>query len=136
MSHALFQWNYLNIQLGKCLFPELIHSPDFSWIMIPEFPLSALWNSYSTPLLIVQPGLNGDIFNCKPDHFYCDIRLRLANGDKHEHIFHGNTWNNLHNNGWARISWHIQNWKPSPDIIASHNLVSLLEGLDKFFREG
>ena len=132
---SIFCWHFRNIQLGKCFFPSLKHAPDFSWIMIPNFPLSSIWNKRSTPLLIIQPGLNGDIFNCCPDNFFCDKGLRYANGDCDSHILESSCWNNYAEKNWARISWHINHWKPSRDVISGHNLLSILEGLNSFFRK-
>lgn len=136
MNTTLFYWHYLNIQLGKCLYPELIHAPDFSWVLVPRFPLTERWNMESTPLLIIQAGLDGDIFHCCPNHFYCHKDLKLARGSSHSHIFYDNGWNDLSLKGYARVSWHINNWSPAPDMSYGHNLVSIFEGLDEFFRKG
>lgn len=116
------------------LFPNLSYSNTYDWILIDSFPLPYGFNMNDTPLLIVWQGISGDIFHCKPDNYYVDREIKLRNGKTPPHIFKDHSFNDLWPR-YARVSWHIDNWEPSPNVISGHNILSILEGLYTFFTE-
>jgi len=130
------RWAAENVRYAQAYFPELIHANDFSWFLVPEFPLTSRWNSCSTPLLIVQKGKYADFYSIPPNHFYCSPALRFENGSKPGHIFFDNDFNDRRKDGWARISYHINDssYKPSIDVVSGTNLLTILNSLAKFFR--
>lgn len=127
-------WLIKNIFLAKCLFPDLQFGPSLEWILLKNFPLPSGWFNRLTSLLIVWQGINGDIFHVKPNNFYVDIGLRLIDGSEPSHIFEDSSFNDLWPH-WARASWHIESWKPSKDVVSGHNILSIFNGLDEFFRK-
>lgn len=130
----LFYWYLCNIKIAACLFPELSLDSCFNWILINAFPLPRGWMGRSTPLLIVWPGINGDIFNCKPNYFYVHTELKLSDGSWPPHIYRNHPFNNLWPN-WARASFHLEKWHPTYDVLSGENILSIFTGLDAFFRK-
>jgi hypothetical protein len=90
--------------------------PDGSHVVsIPNVPLPPGWNARSTTVLFVVPvGFPAS----RPDCFWTDANLRLANG-----INPQNTGNNPlpgQTQAYLWFSWHVQKWSPNADSLSTY----------------
>lgn len=132
MSLYIYQkyWYQINFDMVWEKYPDTIFdSGSASWFQIPAFPLSDNWWQFNTNLLVMLPGLNGDIKLSKPDAFYLDLGLRTIKGNTPKHIFENNNFNDRYINNWARYSFHLKEWNPSPDVHSGDTLLTLLDAL-------
>jgi hypothetical protein len=131
MTASMDQWNWYGVNFAriKQLFPDAVFDTQLCrWFKIHHFPLPPNWHQTETQLLVILPGLNGDIYLQPPNEFYVNKGLRTINGLKPEHVFEEPCdYNRRARNGWARYSWHFNDWRPSPDVVSGDNLVYMLE---------
>jgi hypothetical protein len=111
------------------------------WVIIHDFPLPRGYNYASTDVLILLPP---SYPQTPPDWFYVDYNLRLANGQRPPHIFYGDTSYDPNRSmfrqepppalkGWTACCLHIHEWRPAPNPLAGHSLLSVCELIKKAF---
>jgi hypothetical protein len=96
------------------------------WFMIYDFPLSEWWIQPSTALFITLPPV-GNIQLHPPDGLYVEQGLRTINGLVPDHYIEVGEFNDLADQGWARLSVHIKSWCPSPDVVSGNNLLDVVD---------
>lgn len=122
------EWYKVNFDLVWEIFPDTEFDFDkYCWLKIPHFPLPNNWRQIETELLVVLPGINGDIEIQKPDEFYINKGLQTINGNIPDHIFEEKgEFNRFGKMGWSRYSLHLKKWNPSRDGSAGDNLLTIL----------
>jgi hypothetical protein len=118
---------------------ELIHSrygeldvgPNLEWVVIKRFPVPSGWNRDVTSILVlIHPAYP----TTPPDNFLVDNDLRLSNGQ-----LPGNVSPDQSHLGrtWLQFSYHIDaaDWKPHPDLLNGHNLLTFLLGVERRLAE-
>jgi len=119
----------LDLVLGR--YGEIETGSDLDWVIIKRFPLAPGWNKAETPVLVmIRPGYP----TVPPDNFYVDNDLRLANGQDPT-----NASRNQKQLGrpWLMFSYHVDEseWKPHPDLLEGHNLLTFLLGVGRRLSE-
>lgn len=80
-------------------------------LIIDSYPLPAGWSKNTTQLMLKLPV---SYPNGKPDMFWTDEDLLLANGDvPHK----GDVIEEVDGRKWRRFSWHPKSWTPGRDDI-------------------
>src|SRR5688572_13054981 len=105
------------IELLRQRFPNLKHSDELNWVLIPEYPLPDLFNKSHTNLMwLIPPGYP----QTAPDDFFVDGDLRFKNGSSPPAF---NVGPNSSSGSapipgdWGWFSWHPQaQWIPNADI--------------------
>lgn len=117
--------------LVRARYGEIQFGSDLDWVIIKRYRLPPGWNMTDTPVLvIIRPGYP----TVPPDSFYVDNGLRLANGQDPS-----NTSRNQHQLGqlWLMFSYHVDGaeWKPHPDLLEGHNLLTYILGVERRLSE-
>lgn len=123
------EWHYLNAQLVQTTFHDkvvLIDHQEFTWLIIREFDLPPGWLPNTSNLLLTFPGVKRSI-QTPPDSFYLDKGLRHENGCIPEHYFEGRFCNEFSDKGYAWFSFHVQDWKPSTDVVSGDSWLTLID---------
>ena len=118
-------------ELVKARYGEIEVGSNFEWIIIRRYPLPSGWNRSEVALLVlIRPGYP----TTPPDNFFVDNDLRLVNGQ-----VPGNASPNQTQLGrpWLQFSYHVDGagWKPHPDLLKGHNLLTFLLGAEKRLSE-
>ena len=132
MSYYIDQryWYKINFDLIWELFPNTIFDlVNCKWFQIPYFPLPENWLQNSTDLLVILPGLKGDIQYSKPDGFYLKKGLRTNTHKSPEHIYEEPGFNDRSHQNWSRYSFHLKEWSPESDVYSGDTLVTILEAM-------
>ena len=92
-----------------------------SWVVVHDYPLPAGFNKPSTPVLMLIPA---DYPQVPPDGLFVDKGLNIPG---HYHQEHGGR-NPFGDRDWAWLCAHLagRGWRPSADVVAGDNLVTLL----------
>lgn len=119
------------IDLLRERYGELEYGPNVEWVIFKDFGLPSGWNRGSIRLLvIVPPGYP----MTPPDNFYVEPGLKLSSGagtaSYSEPVLQ------LGQN-WAQFSYHVEagDWKASGDILAGHNLLTFMIGVERRLSE-
>lgn len=100
---------------------------SYKWFEVFDFPLSEWWRQPSTTLFVKLPPV-GNILIYPPDYVYVDQGLRTLSGLMVGHYYEdGEGFNDMAHEGWARLSLHMESWRPSPDVVSGNNLLDLVE---------
>lgn len=114
----------------KSTFPNasLVQLSDgTSLISVPDFPLPSGWNKSTTGVWFVLPV--GYDSGARPDCFWSDLDLRLANGNDPQN---SNQQQLPGTGGTARwFSWHLTTWSAATDTILTY-----LNSIRDRFRRG
>ena len=104
-----------------------LSSTFFCMIIVQAVPLpSGKFNVMAADILIRTQGIHGDIYQ-KPDNFYLPLGIRFRrNGKRPVHVIEESSYNDMYSNGWARLSVHLDRWKPSPSLIGGHSFGHVL----------
>ena len=115
------------LDLVRESYGEIEIGPNLDWIVIKRYSLPPGWNKGETALLItIQPGYP----TTPPDNFYVDNDLRIAGGQvpanaSLDQVQLGKPW--------LQFSYHVEaaDWKPNPDLLRGHNLLTFLLGVKR-----
>ena len=102
----------------------------FNWIMIRSFPLPPTFHQSSSALLIVTPGFN--IENYDSYKFYLDLDLTRRCHDREKHLFKNNSYNDLYEQKWSRLSFHLKQFRPTADVYGGDNLIHMVQSIYNF----
>ncbi|MGE4489422.1 MAG: hypothetical protein AB7E95_07765 [Kiritimatiellales bacterium] len=120
------KWIIENLMLLAKAFPEsemAYDSENFTWIFIRSFPLPENIRQKYTRLIMITPGRLGPISQA-PGNVYVDKGLTDLNGNTLPFIF-DHCGRELDGSGFAWLSLFIRRWKPSYDVMAGDNLITL-----------
>lgn len=97
-------------------------------IIVEGFELPQNFQQTHTNLMLMLP--DGDsIFWVTPDRFYLNQGLRLIDGSIPEHYFEDGGFNDLSDEGWARYSFHLHEWRPNQDVVSGTTIYDILEAI-------
>jgi len=115
------------IELLRRKYGDLEVGPNLDWVLFKAFPLPSGWSAKVTEMLVTIP--EGYPFT-PPDNFYVSLGLRLASGAMQGYYTEG--WGLL-GRPWGQFSFHPEkeHWKPSPDILDGHNLLTFMLQVEK-----
>jgi hypothetical protein len=106
-----------------------VHGDSLEWVKFPEFSLPSGWNRSATSLLVLVP-LGYPV--TPPDNFYVASGLRTASGampsnynEGHSHL----------GEQWGQFSYHVEEWKPSADLLQGDNLLTFMLGVERRLKE-
>lgn len=120
------------LELARAAYGEIEFGDAFEWLLIKRFPLPPGWNKDVTALLVlIRPGYP----TTPPDNFYVDNDLRLASSQAPANA----TPDQQHlGKPWLQFSYHVDTaeWRPDPDLLNGHNLLTFLLGIEKRLAEG
>lgn len=105
-----------------------------SWVRVLDFDLpKRVYVDKYTNLLLLIPFPN--IENASGYSFYTNRFLARYDNARFHHIFDNAGYNDLHGQGYARLSFHLNSFRPTADIISGDNLVDLLEAVYHFLAQ-
>lgn len=121
------KWYETNFNRLRLYYPDVSYDwLGCTWFKVPHFPLPENWWQIDTSLLVILPGLEGDLTFQKPDEFYLSKGLCTISGYFPGHVFESGDYNHFRYKKWARYSFHIKQWQPTADGVSGDNLISLL----------
>lgn len=124
-------WYLTNIQMLMNLWGTVDYDDtSFTWIRIFNFDLPPIFCQSETVLLFLTPGYN--IENYNDYHFFVDMALKRQDGSAPPFVHENNGYNNLHNHGYARLSFHLKSFRPSTDVVSAHNFLELAKAVYHF----
>lgn len=125
------KWYMANIALLVRLFGEVSFDDNcYEWVRIHRFDLPPIFWQEQTSLLILTPGFNID--NHLDYHFFVDRRLERRDGIFPPFIHEDNEYNSLYELNYARLSFHLDSFKPSADVVSGDNLLGLSKAVYHF----
>ena len=120
------RWYDANIEMLRRLYGAISYDEQsFSWIKIHNFKLPPFYNQIYTSLLITTPCEN--IENYSSYDFYINKGLKRKGSRAVNHIFDEAGYNNLSHKNYARLSLHLDSFKPSLDLINGENIVDICQ---------
>ena len=124
-------WYETNVRALQQLFGEVAYDHrQFYWVGIRSFALPPVFQESHSSLLITTPGAN--IENHDGYKFYLDLGLTRQCRDRERHIFENHGYNDLYKEGWARLSYHLDVFRPTPDVKSGDNLVHVVQSVYNF----
>lgn len=98
--------------------------PSFQWILI-KYKLQPGWNKEDVEILLLIPA---GYPSTKPDNFYVPHGLAAANPSVQIQNC-GNCDLKILGRTWLQFSFHVEEWRPSEDIVSGHNLLTFMAGV-------
>jgi hypothetical protein len=106
------------LALLKTVYPGVVVHRDPSgqhWVELPNFPLPPGWSKAAAAVMFrLPPGYPEN----RPDCFYADEDLRLANGTMPTNT--GQPADRPLGRSWLWFSWHVQRWVPGKDDLCKY----------------
>ena len=132
MDYSLVQqWYFFNIiELARHYANVSYDDHNYKWILVNDFPLPNTFIQNSSPLMIRTPGSNIDAFN--DYHFYMNKKLERFDGKHEIHLFDEEGYNDLADNGFARLSFHLHSFRPTLPIHNGDNMIDVCRSLYNF----
>ena len=131
MNQKIAQWYLENLDILNQMYGKVRIYQDFSQIMIENFDLPPVFNNSFSTLLMLTPGK--DIANHAAFQFFLDRDLKRVDGRSTSHLFTDNgEYNYLYQNGFSRLSFHLNHFKPTVDIWTGDNFMSICKGIYYF----
>ncbi|MBM3910155.1 MAG: hypothetical protein FJ356_00725 [Thaumarchaeota archaeon] len=106
------------------------YDPNHQWVLI-RYKLPPGWNMSETEILLLIPA---GYPSTKPDNFYVPKGLKSANPTIQIQNYNENDHNYL-GRQWGQFSFHVEEWKPSDDIVSGHNLLTFMMGIEQRLME-
>lgn len=124
-------WYLANIAILTRLFGQVSYDDGcYTWVRIHRFDLPPIFIQKQTSLLMLTPGFNID--NYVDYHFYVDQNLERWDGIAPPFIHEDSECNNLYQYGYARLSFHLESFRPTTDVISGDNLLELSKAVYHF----
>ena len=108
---------------------ELDHE-KLGWVGIHEFNLPKTFRQTTNPLLIVTPGKDIDLSD--KYEFYLSKKVNLAYRPKNNHLYKNDGYNQRYDQGFSRISFHLENINPAYPIQNGDTLLDICIALYTF----
>ena len=125
------QWYWMCLQLLSQVWGEIQYDDGaFTWVRIVYFDLPPVYHLSETSLLMTTPGYN--IENYMDYHFFVDQRLTRIDGSKPPFVHEDDHCNNLYSHGYARLSFHLESFRPTQDVVSGDNLFELAKSVYHF----
>jgi len=125
------KWYMENIMILARIFGQVSYDDScFEWIRIHRFDLPDVFVQRQTALLILTPGYNID--NHLDYHFFVDLHLRRRDGVPPPFIHEDDKYNRLYDKGYARLSFHLNSFRPTTDVFSGDNLIELTKAVYHF----
>ena len=102
----------------------------FNWILIEDFPLPDAFFETSSSLLIKTPGMN--IENYTGYDFFMDLDLTRLDGQQTEHLIAGEGYNPHKTDGYCRLSYHLDAFKPTYPAGNGDTLLDICQSVYHF----
>jgi hypothetical protein len=117
-------------ELTRCFGKVAYDHLAFSWILIEDFPLPNTFNEASSSLLTKTPGLN--IENYTGYDFFMDLDLLRLDGHQTTHLIAGSVYNPHKMDGYCRLSYHLETFRPAYPIGKGDTLLDICQSLYHF----
>lgn len=128
------QWYLANIQMLMGTWGSVEYDDDeFSWLRINYFVLPAVYFQEYSSLLFVTPGYNLD--NFQDYHFYVDPDLSRRDGVAPPFVHENHECNNLYDEGYARLSFHLTSFRATNDVVSGDNFLELAKAVHLFLAQ-
>lgn len=125
------QWYWINVTMLREIFGQVdFDDIAFLWIYIPDFDLPPIYQREKTKLLITTPGTA--IENCHGYSFYAEPELRRRDEAEGVHLIYESGYNDLKYAGFARLSFHLENFRPTADVISGDTIVDIVQAVHNF----
>lgn len=118
------------IELLRRRYGDLEVGANLDWALFKAFPVPPGWSTKVTELLVMIP--QGYPLT-PPDNFYVSPGFRLSSGSQAGNFSEVS----LLGRQWGQFSFHPdkEQWKPSPDILDGHNLLTFMLQVEQRLRE-
>jgi len=127
-------WYQKNIQMLERLFGRVsFDDVAYRWVLIHSLALPPTFHQHQSVLMIKTPG--ADIENHQAYDFYLDKHLTRLDGNEWAHLISGPPYNDMHQNGFDRLSFHLKTFRPTPDLISGDTLVDIVQSTYNFLAE-
>jgi len=125
------QWYLVNIEILRRVW-GLVEFDDtsFTWIRVNYFNLPPVYYQEESTLLFSTPGNN--IENFRDYNFFVDQNLMRRDGVPPPFVHENDRCNNLFNQGYARLSFHLKSFKPTADVVSGDNFLELAKAVYHF----
>jgi len=128
-ENAIANWYYQNMLFLQQVFYDKVviyDREEYTWVRIDNFDLPPIWIPRYSNLLITLPGVYTGI-HVSPSEFYLDKNLRTITGWTTVHYFQAQGANRLSHLNYAYLCLHLQDWKPSWDVLSGDNLLTIVD---------
>ncbi len=127
-------WYQKNIQMLERLFgPVSYDGMAYNWVLIHSLALPPTFHQHQSNFLIKTPG--ADIENHKAYDFYMNKYLTRLDGRERVHLFNDDWYNDLRENNFARLSFHLRSFRPTPDVVSGDTLADIVQAAYNFLAE-
>jgi len=103
---------------------------EFEWVGIYEYRLPRTFREKTSRLLIVTPKMDIDLPGGY--HFYLDHTVHLACQPKNNHLYKNDSYNDRHEDGFARVSFHLESFMPAIPMDYGDTLLDICIALYTF----
>jgi hypothetical protein len=125
------QWYLINILMLQSIWGAVEYDDNlFTWIKIHHFDLPAVYYQKVSILLFMTPGYNID--NFKDYNFFVDLNLKRRDGVAPPFVHENDEYNNLYYQGYARLSFHLDGFRPTADVVSGDNYLELAKAVYHF----
>lgn len=125
------RWYLANIWMLQRIWELVEYDHDsFTWIRINYFDLPPVFYRKESTLLFLTPGNN--IENFKDYHFFVDQDLKRRDGVAPPFVHENDKYNSLYDHGYARLSFHLNSFRPTADVVSGDNFLDLAKAVYHF----
>jgi hypothetical protein len=125
------QWYMANIEMLARIYGQVSYDDAYyTWIKVHLFDLPDVFIQRQTNLLMLTPGFNID--NYLDYNFFVDLNLQRHDGIDPPFIHEYDKYNSLYDYGYARLSFHLDTFIPTQDVISGDNLIGLAKAIYHF----
>ncbi|MCB2189868.1 MAG: hypothetical protein KQJ78_25930 [Deltaproteobacteria bacterium] len=129
--YLMARWFMANIaMLQRALGPINFDDVAYRWFRVERMPLPPVYWKRETKLLTKVPYPN--LSHADGYNFYSDQYLSRRDGAVFQHIKEHAAWNDESDLGYARISFHLTSFNPSPDMLHGDTFIDLMESVYNF----
>ena len=125
------RWFMANIvMLQRALGPITYDDVAYRWFRVERMPLPPIFCKREAKLLTKVPYPN--LSHADGYNFYSDQYLSRRDGAIFHHVKEQVDWNDEADLGYARVSFHLTSFNPSPDVFSGDNFIDLVESIYNF----
>ena len=110
-------------------YKEIEVGENLDYVIIKNYSLPDVWNKKVTEIFFAIPA---GYPSTKPDNFSVPAGLKTKNGAVPGNYSEAQ---NHHGKQWGQFSYHMDVWKPTPDINPGHNLLTFVAGIESRLKE-
>jgi len=119
-----------NVRALRVLYGDVSNCSRFSWILVKNYQLPPYFNTKTCALLVTTPG--EEIRRYDGYDFYLSKRLQRTDGKPTFRLHDEGPYNPYASRGYSRLSFHLNDFRPSSNAKDGDNFISICQSLFTF----